>query len=187
MRRDACLLAALLASLLATAAVRATGDLPDTGISPQTLQHVRTTDARFSALIAEGMRRSPTVRSLVDRLDRSTMFVYVDYRPLPGNLSGRLTFLGGGDRWRYVRVEIECRQSVVDQIAALGHELQHAVEIADAAAAVDPPSIRALYGAIGFALDDSGQRFETDTAKGAGSRVRRELAHGLRTTSSDAQ
>jgi len=186
LRRDAYLIAALVASLLSTA-LRATGDLPDTGITAQTVQHVRTIDARFSALIAEGRHRSPTFQSLVDRLDRSTVFVYVHYRPLPGSLGGRLTFLGGGDPWRYVRVEIECRQSVIDQIAALGHELQHAVEIADAAAAVDPPSIRALYGVIGFALDNSGRRFETDTAKEAGSRVRRELAHRVQTTSSDAQ
>jgi len=54
------------------------------------------------------------------------------------------------------------------------HELQHAVEIADRATAVAPSSIRALYGTIGFATDDRGQHFESNAAKEAGNRVRRE-------------
>lgn len=160
------------------------------GGGDQVVPHVRPIDSRPNALIAEGARRSPMFRTLVDRLNRSTVIVYVEHRLLPGQLSGRLSLIGRGQRWRYLRIEIECRQSTVGQIAALGHELQHAVEIADAAAAVDEPSIRALYGMIGFAIDESRRRFESDAAKAAGDRVRRELyAHPIkvagRTTSYD--
>jgi hypothetical protein len=146
-----------------------------TGVEEQDARHVRTTDARIRALITEGAHRSPLFRTLVRRLDRSTVVVYVQSLVLPENLSGRLTFVGGVQPWRYLRVEIECRQSTVNQIAALGHELQHAVEIAEAAAAVDRDSIRALYGTIGFAVDSSGRRFESDAARDAGNRIRREL------------
>ena len=139
--------------------------------------HVRTFDSNLHALIAEGTRRSPLLRTLVNRLNRSTVFVYVQAAVLPGNLSGRLTFVGRGLPWRYLRVEIECRRTTGDQVAALGHELQHAVEIADGAA-TDPSSIRALYGRIGFATDDSGRRFESNAAKDAGNRVRREWSAG---------
>jgi hypothetical protein len=106
---------------------------------------------------------------------------------LPGNLSGRLTFVGSRQPWRYLRIEIECRQSRVSQLAALGHELQHAVEIADTPAAVDQASVQALYGTIGFAIDDSRRRFESDAAESAGNSVRRELALRLPTTSYDAR
>jgi len=41
-------------------------------------------------------------------------------------------------------------------------------------AANDPGSIRALYGRIGFAVDDSGRRFESNAARAAGNRVRSE-------------
>ena len=155
------------------------GDPPGSeppGDNVQAVRHVRTIDSRLDVLILEGARRSPMFRTLVDRLNRSTVIAYVQSRLLPGGLSGRLTFVGVGQPWRYLRIEIECRQSMVDQIAALGHELQHAVEIADAAGAVDQASIRALYGTIGFAIDDSLRRFESDAAKRAGTRVRRELS-----------
>jgi hypothetical protein len=71
---------------------------------------------------------------------------------------------------------VECRQSRTDQIAALGHELQHAVEIADAATAVDQRSLQALYASIGFALESNRRRYETSAAQAAGNRVRRELS-----------
>jgi hypothetical protein len=166
----------LLALTLSAPIGRAAGRAEDTGDAPNNSQatpHVRTFDSSLNALIAEGVRRSPLFRTLVSRLNRSTVFVYVQARVLPSNLRGRLTFVGGGQPWRYLRVEIECRQTIGDRVAALGHELQHAVEIADGAA-IDPGSIRALYGRIGFATDDSGRRFESNAAKDAGNRVRRE-------------
>ena len=167
----------LIALTLPTAAGRAAESAGDAADNDLAVQHVRTIDSRLNALIATGARQSPVFRTLVDRLNRSTVIVYVEHRLLPGQLSGRLTLIGGGQRgWRYLRIEIECRQPLVNQIAALGHELQHAVEIADAGAAVDQTSIRALYGTIGFATDDSRRRFESDAAKDAGNRIRRELS-----------
>jgi len=162
---------ALVTLILSTAVIRAAGGAGDSADTDPT-RHVRTFDPKLSALIAEGTRRSPLLRALVDRLNRSTVFVYIEAALLPGQLSGRLTFVGGGRPWRYLRVEIECRQSTVAQVAALGHELQHAIEIANHTAAVDPGSIRALYGTIGFAVDGSGRRFESNAARTAGHRVR---------------
>ena len=170
---------ALIALTFSAAAGRADAawETEDPGDNAQAVRHVRTIDSKLNALIANGAHRSPMFRTLLDRLNRSTVIVYVEDRLLPGQLSGRLTLIGGGQRgWRYLRIEIECRQSTVDQIAALGHELQHAVEIADAGAAADQASIRALYGTIGFATDDSRRHFESGAAKDAGNRVRRELS-----------
>jgi hypothetical protein len=165
---------ALVALTLSAPTGRAAGGAGDLEDNIRATPHVRTLDSKLSTLISEGARRSPLLRTLVSRLNRSTVFVYIQPRVLPGNLSGRLTFVGGGRPWRYLRVEIECRQSTASQVGALGHELQHAVEIADRPAAVDPSSLRALYRAIGFATDDSGLRFESNAAKDAGNRVRRE-------------
>jgi hypothetical protein len=168
---------ALIALTCSTVAARAAESTGEAGNNDSTVQHVRTIDSRLRELIATGVRQSPIFRTLVDRLNRSTVIVYVEDRLLSGRLSGRLTLIGGGqDGWRYLRIEIECRQSTVNRIAALGHELQHAVEIADAGAAADETSIRALYGQIGFATDDSRRHFESDAAKDAGNRVRRQLS-----------
>jgi hypothetical protein len=78
--------------------------------------------------------------------------------------------------WRYLRIDVECRQPRDAQIATLGHELQHAVEIADATATVDEHSLQALYGRIGFSVDGSRQRFESKAARDAGARIRRDLS-----------
>jgi hypothetical protein len=139
----------------------------------QTLRHVRAIDPQFEALITEAARRSPLFRSLLDRLDQSSVVVYVGYGPLAGGLRGRLTLAGSANLWRYVRIEIECRQSRTNQMVALGHELQHAVEIADATTAVDQPSLQALYRRIGFPIDAGHHQFESDAAKDAGRRPAR--------------
>ena len=126
-----------------------------------------------------GGRRSPLFRKLlVASIARRSSPTSVT---ATSNLFG-LTFVGGGQLAVSPNRD-KCRQSTANQIAALGHELQHAVEIAEAAAAVDQTSIRALYGTIGFATDDSERRFESDAAQDAGNRVRRELSGHLTTTS----
>jgi hypothetical protein len=168
---------ALVTLILSNATIRAAGGAEDFADTDPT-RHVRTFDPNLSALIAEATHRSPLLRTLVDRLNRSTVFVYIETGLLPGQLSGRLTFVGSGQEWRYLRIEIECRQSTASQVAALGHELQHAIEIANQTTAVDPGSIRALYGTIGFAVDDSGRRFESNAARTAGHRVRSDWLSG---------
>jgi hypothetical protein len=127
-------------------------------------------------LVEEGVRRSATLRSLLERLGRSKTLVYLTYSMLPSRLSGRLTLIGTAGQWRYLRIEIECRQSRADQISALGHELQHAIEIAESSAIVGPQSVRALYEGIGFATDGSGRHFESAAARNIGTRVRREVS-----------
>ena len=146
------------------------------GAADDASRHVRALDGRIEALIEERARRSPLFRSLLEVIERSTVIVYVESRMLPAGLGGRLTFAGAGPPWRYLRIGIECRQSRDEQIAALGHELQHAVEIADDSATLDPRSIQALYGRIGFAVDYGRRRFESEAARNAGARVRRDLS-----------
>ena len=90
---------ALIALTFSAAAGRpanAAGEAEDPADSAQTVRHVRTIGSRLNALMATGVRRSPMFRMLLDRLNRSTVIVYVEDRLLPGQLSGRLTLIGGG-------------------------------------------------------------------------------------------
>ena len=137
--------------------------------------HVRSTDRRVGALIAEGAVRSPLLQSLIHQLDQSDVFVYVEHAVLPSGLTGRLTFTTSSGRWRYLRIQIDCRQSLTSQTVALGHELRHAVEIANAAV-VDEASVRQLYNSIGFTIDGSERRFESRGAQRTGAQIRRELS-----------
>ena len=56
-------------------------------------QTVRAADSRIEALIAEGRRRSPAFRLLIEQLEQSTVLIYVNYRMMPAGLIGRLTLL----------------------------------------------------------------------------------------------
>jgi hypothetical protein len=64
-----------------------------------------------------------------------------------------------------------------EQIAALGHELRHAVEIADAPVIINDASLAAEYARIGFASHGvrKGSGYESRAAIDAGQRVWVEL------------
>lgn len=137
-------------------------------------RRIRTTDPSVRKLLKRGYRQSPAFRDLVTRLQRSDVFVYVEEVPrLPGALEGRTMILPKAHGHRYVRIQIAMRGSTDDSIALLGHELQHAVEIADAADVGDESAMAALYGRIGVR---SGQHiYDTVAAQEMGRRIRREL------------
>ena len=63
---------------------------------------------------------------------------------------GRLTFISAVGGYRYVHVRVARLAAADVQIALIGHELQHAVEIADAPDVVDRPSLAREYQRIGF-------------------------------------
>jgi hypothetical protein len=150
------------------------------GTEPRDGSHVRTMDNRLRSTIDEGLARSALFRSLVARLDGSDVIVYVEPEcPMSSRLFGRLTLLGAGGDRRYLNVRISCMLTVSQQIAALGHELRHAVEIADAPSVIDDGSLAAEYRRVGFSSRalPSGGGFESRAAIDAARQVLAELAH----------
>jgi len=140
--------------------------------------HVRTMDTQLRAEIDEGLARSSVFRELVARLDASDVIVYVEAEcAMSPRLFGRLTFMAAGGGRRYVNVRVSCTLNETEQIAALGHELRHAVEIADATSVVDDTSLGAEYARIGFASHGvrKGSGYESRAAIDAGRTVWAEL------------
>ena len=110
---------------------------------------------------------------------RVRAIVYVETEcAMSPRLFGRLTFMASGGGRRYVNVHVSCALTDNEQIAALGHELRHAVEIADAPSVVDEASLAAQYARIGFASHgvSKGSGYETYAAKDAAQRVWSELS-----------
>jgi hypothetical protein len=143
-------------------------------------RHIRTTDQRLLRLVDEGTRVSGTFRGLVHRLAGSDVIVYLECDGRVTPAGGRLTWISAAGGYRYVRVRVTRLNSPGQQIAIIGHELQHAVEIAAAPAIVDAASLAREYQRIGFvnARTAGGVAFDTEAAVRTGYQVLRELVSG---------
>jgi hypothetical protein len=140
---------------------------------------LRTVDPRIRQWLDDGIKRSATFRMLVERLKQSDIVVYLqaDNRPLHG-VDGRLTFVGAHAGVRYVLVRLRMQSSPCRQVAIIGHELQHAVEVADAPEIVDAASLAKAYSRFGYASGWASRRgttFDTRAAVQAGYDVLKEV------------
>ena len=94
---------------------------------------VRSVEPEIQTLIEKGIARSETFRSLIAKLAGSDVIVYIESRiirqGLVGSTSHRVIVRGG---YRYVRLAIDPHGPDARLIAVIAHELQHAIEIAQA-------------------------------------------------------
>ena len=112
--------------------------------------NIRASDEELVALLEEGIRRSQTFKGIVDRLSKSDVILYV--RPdvtAKNNAATRLTFLAAKGGYRYLVIRVAAGRSKEQQMATLGHEMQHAVVIADAASVVDSQSLKKEFERVG--------------------------------------
>ena len=89
-----------------------------------------------------------------------------------------MTFMSAVGGYRYVHVRVARLASADVQIALIGHELRHAVEIADAPGVVDASSMAREYQRIGYLSPRlaPGVSFDSDAAVEAGYQVLRDLS-----------
>jgi hypothetical protein len=146
-------------------------------LRPPTAAHVRPLGGDARDLVTEGRARSALIRNLIDRLEASDLVVYVDVQWFQNARTGRLAFVGKVAGIRYAIIQIACGQITLGRLEALGHELRHAVEVADEAEVVDRQSFARYYARIGIDVGGSGpsRQFETEAAIAAGRRTRGEL------------
>jgi hypothetical protein len=139
---------------------------------------LRLTDARLRVIVDLGRRESPLFRALLDQLDGTDVIVYVQCARLRSGLDGKLTFLAAAAGVRYVMVRIAWDLPLPRKIAILGHELQHALEIARSPDAVSAETMAAAYERFGFTRNRRRDRVEFDSvaAIDTGMTIARELA-----------
>jgi hypothetical protein len=155
-------------------AMAATLPISPSAVLESPTRHIRSAFPYVNSLLKDGFYRSPTFARLVTRLERSDLIVYVQLMPqMPAGIEGRLVMLPRAHGTRYVRIQIGIQGSLTDAIALLGHELQHATELADAPDVIDIGGFVALYERIG---QKSGwHQYETAAAQDAGRQVRTEM------------
>jgi hypothetical protein len=155
-------------------AVAATGVEPMIPTPAATSYHVRTTDSRVRGWLSIGASRSRTFQELLRRLERSDVIVYAQVvNRIVGGSAAQLLFVTSTATARYLRIEINGDGPPVQMVALLAHELQHAVEIADAPRAVDSRSMATLYMRPG----ENAVSYDSIAARVTGDRVRNEVAN----------
>ena len=124
---------------------------------PSAAGPLRPVGDRATTLLARGRGESTTFCELVTRLDTSDLIIYITVDPFwEGPFPSTLRFVTESGGRRYVRISLTARDTNTKLIPWLGHELQHAVEVAEHADITSPESL-AKYFAV----------YETSVSHGA--------------------
>jgi hypothetical protein len=163
-----------LVSLALACALTTTATLDAHESAVDSMARLRPMQSLADGLFADGTNRSPTFRRLVSRLERSDLIVYVtvrlDMRP---SLGGSLRFVGRGASDRFLLISLNGQNSRPMLVALLGHELQHAVEVADAPDVSTQAALTGLYRRIG--LHVATDSWDSRAAQETGQLVRAEF------------
>jgi hypothetical protein len=134
---------------------------------------VRSSHAYLRAMIEEAALRSATFRRLVAAIEATDGIVYVEHGACMRGLRTCLVLnVTPAGSYRILRVMVDVRQPDWDVMAAIGHELRHALEVLENPGLVGTASVYLFY-AQGRAEKD--RPFETRAAIEAGLAVRNEV------------
>src|SRR5690606_39007480 len=94
---------------------------------------VRPLSREAQALLLEGAERSATIRHMLARIEASDVIVYVDTHVAPRRIVAAWTrFVSSSPISRMLRVHVDPTYTRHVQLALLGHELRHVLEIVEA-------------------------------------------------------
>jgi hypothetical protein len=136
----------------------------------------RPLDAWASESLERGLSHSALVRELVSSLEGSNVIVHIETSTvMPQGIGGITKFVTSQHGYRYVRIILGRDLTPYQRASVLGHELQHACEIARSTADSEA-TVRTLFEGLGAAADTKRRDFfETRAAILAERRVMVEL------------
>jgi hypothetical protein len=145
---------------------------------PQTddVARLRPANGFEAGVIKDGLCGSLTFRTLVSALQNSDLIVYIATRQLRDrHVTGSLEFLGSTATHRILRVVSGFPLDRVSRVAVLGHELQHALEVASAPQIRSARAFAEYFRSHGLpgAVDSV---YDTDAARQTEIRIRHEMA-----------
>ena len=128
------------------------------------------------ALLKDAVDHSAIVENLLEQIERTDIVVYVT-DAMPGVFVGpksTMVFLSGDTANRYLLIRLDAmRLPHPERIAALGHELHHALEVAAAPEVKGASDMAGLYRRIGW--EPSKGRFESRGAQAIALQVFKQL------------
>ena len=135
---------------------------------------VRGVDSLAREILEEATALSPTVARLVTELQSSDLVVSVVCGAAPASLNGYARMMRAAGGFRHVRVVLRVPKGRRELMRVLGHELQHAVEMAGMPDVRDEETQAVAYRRVGVSKARDGY-FETEAAVRTGRQVGREL------------
>jgi hypothetical protein len=150
--------------------------------APAPFDVVKVSHAELRWLVGEAQLRSPTFRDLAEKIRASGWLVFLQSGPCPTleTALGCLTdYVGSYEGSRYLRVFVNHKGRYPDSvIATIAHELQHAVEVAEAPDVIDRHGLRTLFQTIGSrrVRRQTGTTYDTAEAREVEAQVKRELS-----------
>lgn len=144
---------------------------------PQAIDpHLRPASPASRDLVASSIERSPTVASLAEQLKASDVVAYVVAEPhaFAGRESS-IQFLGRSKAQRFMVIMVDSTLPEDRQIALVGHELQHAVDMSQAKWVTDQERMGQYFTRVGWRGGET-PGFETLTAVRTERKVAKELA-----------
>jgi hypothetical protein len=133
---------------------------------------VRTGDARLAGLIRHANDGSRTFRQMIGAIEATDGLVYVDRGRCFHGIKACLTWITVSRGNRMLHVIIDERLSDTATMAAIGHELRHALELLGDVRVTSRGAMYSFYQREGFVRNST---FETHAAVAAGEAVLREL------------
>lgn len=140
---------------------------------------VRCLDPEATRVFKEALATSPTVTRMVERLQDTDLIVVIEAAPLEKVTRGQVRIVAAVAGVRYLRIRLTIPLLPTIATSVLGHELQHALEIAAMPEVCDEVSLWYAYRRIGFATRAGGY-FETEAALATGERVADEAERAAR-------
>jgi len=133
--------------------------------------------------MARAAERSTTFRRLVQDIDASDSYVYVDEGECGRGVHACFVSVTASRSQRFMWVKVDTNKADADVMGSIGHELRHTLEV------ISQPSVRSnaakffLYEGIGR-RGTKGSR-ETQAATDAGNAIRSEIQQFNRETKSE--
>ncbi len=139
------------------------------------MSHVRVRHPALEPFLREAIDKSATTRDMIAALDASDVFVYFELLPgMRASLPAGLSYAGSGGRFRYLRIALNPMNSPAQMIAMIGHELQHAVEVAQEPNIRSRRDLQKHYKRVGIESRDHAT-WDTEAARRTGRLVSREV------------
>jgi hypothetical protein len=161
--------AMIAATILATPRASAAADATVADAVP----HVRSTNPTLAALIQQASERSATFRGLIETINGSDSFVFVDEGDCGHGVKACFASVTASKTYRYMRVIVDTRKADWDLMGSIGHELRHTIEVIGNPRVRDNTAKYFFYEQIGS--HGMAHARETQAAADAGNTVRSEV------------